>query len=569
MSARATTVIALLCAMGSTAAAAEVHTDPREVHACLPLGDDGRVVAATRGGLALIGADQRATVWTALDGLPGTRVDSLYGDGGRLWVGTEGGLAEVELAGSEMSIVGAYASESVRAIARHGGHVYVATWGDGVKRLARGRLVDVPLPGAAAERARVGDLIVHGGTLYAATAGHGVFALGDGGFAAIDTDLGDTIAWSLYSDGDDLVIGTVDGIFRHSAAGTRRIGNGDIRDIGSIDGDIVAAGFGSGFRRVDERVLRGVNAMPGDELFPQGLGAVDGLACIASHRGLWIRRGTSSWKRAVLDGPPSNDITDAVADGERLIVSTFDQGLAVLDGGTWRELDDELIDPNVNAIDFDGERLWVATSAGLTVIGDDGTVRLTKRDGLPSRHILSVTALRGGGALVGTTRGAALVHDGRAVPVEGERTMMRANVWAVAESADETLWLGTTRGLYRRPAGGEWRRLSTATGELRDDWVTAIALDGPIAYAGTYKGGVTRIDADGSVTQLGDGWVNPNGLTVVGDKLYASTMDGLLVGDGHTAQWTKSVPTPGIDTTSVLATDRGLVVTGRRGMVVL
>src|SRR5262245_1931086 len=77
----------------------DVLTDARDVRACLPL-EGGAVLAGTGGGLVLVRADGTALPpWTALDGLPETRVHALLLDGERLLVGTEGGLAEARLSG--------------------------------------------------------------------------------------------------------------------------------------------------------------------------------------------------------------------------------------------------------------------------------------------------------------------------------------------------------------------------------------------------------------------------------------------------------------------------------------
>lgn len=155
-------------------------------------------------------------------------------------------------------------------------------------------------------------------------------------------------------------------------------------------------------------------------------------------------------------------------------------------------------------------------------------------------------------------------------------------MWAIAETS-AGLWLGTTTGLYRGPAmpwtskGGSddeaavadpWRRLSVATGHLHDDWVTALLTRGDVVWAGTYNAGVTRIDGD-LATFLGGGWVNPSGLTWDGDRLLASTMDGLVTGDGQRATWTTTPALPGRDVTGAVRTGRTLWVATRRGLAAI
>jgi hypothetical protein len=146
--------------------------------------------------------------------------------------------------------------------------------------------------------------------------------------------------------------------------------------------------------------------------------------------------------------------------------------------------------------------------------------------------------------------------------------------WAVAESADGTIWLGTNVGLYYGK-GGAFRRVALATGDLADDWVTALAIRGSDVFVGTYAGGVTRLRPSGRAggalehAHLGGGCINPGGLTLMGDQLLAATMEGLLVrpaGDDR-ASWTvKAGATPGRDVTSARRVGDMLWVASRRGI---
>ena len=105
----------------------------------------------------------------------------------------------------------------------------------------------------------------------------------------------------------------------------------------------------------------------------------------------------------------------------------------------------------------------------------------------------------------------------------------------------------------------------------------ALESDGRSLWVGTYKAGVTRLDwnegaklADVTTHQLGDGWVNPGGLSYVDGTLYVSTMDGLFSGDGKAATWaSKRTAAPGKDTTAVAKVGDRLWVSSRRGLVTL
>lgn len=617
----------------------EVHTDTSRVHACLPTGDVATrapsgpgFLAATDGGLVRVGADGGIqAVWTALDGLPGTRVRAITRDGDTWWIGTESGLAHARVRGDRLEILATRRSKPIHALLRHGDSLYVGTWGDGVKRMkqratgAWGPLATIHVTGERHRaRARISDLVVHDGVVVAATAGSGLFALRGRRMRAMGGALSNAMVWSVESHGGALWVGTVDGLHVVRDGATRRIGDGDIRHVdasGQGRDAVRVATFGTGVRGVRGERLTGVRDIPTDVRFVHAYTRESNTrACIATHQGLWVETEPGRWTKAEVTGPPSGDISALAIFGDQLWVGTFDHGLAVYQGGRWHAIDDPGIDHNINGLAVSDERLWIATSAGLSVLplraADAGrtsegknpfrgirAARLDRRDGLPSRHILSVAALRDGGVVVGTTRGAVTIHDDRITVLGSKQGLAVKNVWAVAEGDDGWLWLGTTKGLYRARPGDGWRRFSVASGHLRDDWVMALSVAHGSVWVGTYKGGVSRLTVDASTnrsngdeptagdyraTVVGDGWINPGGLAWHGDTLYAATMEGLFIGDGTT--WIErrgereGLAAPGRDTTCVIAQEspvqsdgsearRGpstrLWVASRRGLVVM
>ena len=114
---------------------------------------------------------------------------------------------------------------------------------------------------------------------------------------------------------------------------------------------------------------------------------------------------------------------------------------------------------------------------------------------------------------------------------------------------------------------------------MRRPWVTALAVKDDRIVAGTYHGGITEftLPADGGGTiasaHLGDGWVNPGGLTFDGDRLLAATMDGLAIRTGasstSSSTWTIASGLPGRDTTAAVRAGTTLYVATRRGLAEL
>jgi ligand-binding sensor domain-containing protein len=560
-----------------------VHSDTREARACLPIATGGALVGTGGGLLELDAAGSVAATWTATDGLPGTRIDALVAIGGETWVGTDAGAARIEVDGTALKVAAAFPGKPVRDVARFGGKTYVATWDGGVRVAGAAK----PLAfagkktGDAAARARASSLAVIADELYAGTAA-GLFRLDSGALAAVPVEglAAGTAITALMADGDTLWIATPAGLFaRATDGGVRALGGGDLRDLALVGGEVVAAGVADGLVRVDRGRLVALAGAPRELAVAQTVAAAGDAVCAGGLGGAWLRGGPdAAWIAAArTDGPPANDISALAVDGDRLWVGTFDHGLAVYADGAWRAIDDADVDARVNAIVVEPRakkrsRVWVATANGLSMLDGDDVTRISRRDGLPGRGVLSLALLADGRMLAGTSYGAVIVDGGRVARL-GPKDATPEAVWAVAEDAAGMLWLGTTTGVYRgRETDATWARFSLATGALRDDWVTALAATDGAVLAGTYKGGVTRFAIAGdavTATQLGDGWINPNGLAFDGDRLLASTMDGLLVGDGTTAAWTTLAGMPGKDVTAAARLGATLFVSTRRGLAEL
>jgi ligand-binding sensor domain-containing protein len=298
--------------------------------------------------------------------------------------------------------------------------------------------------------------------------------------------------------------------------------------------------------------------------------------CAGGLDGLWTRRGDAWSHAAPRGGLPSNDISALAADGDTLWVGTFDHGLATFDGKRWTTIAG--VDPRIDAIVVAPDAIWVGTAEGLVALDRTGRIvqQYTRRDGLPGRSVLALARLHDGRIVVGSSNGAAIVDGGHLARI-GPRTSAAdkglGNVWAIAEDRDGSVWLGATTGLYHGPAlawsakdGGEvgaWDHRGVATGELRDDWVTAIAVGDDAVWVGTYKGGVARVR--NGTASIADGWVNPAGLAIDGDRVLAATMDGLMTIDRNGSSSTIS-GLPGRDVTAVARIGRTVWVATRRGL---
>jgi ligand-binding sensor domain-containing protein len=574
-----------------------------DARACQPLARGGFAVA-TGGGLAVVGQDGSTRTLTSIDGLPETRVHAVIEHGGGLWVGTEGGAAFVSLDGAAPRVTRTALTAPVHVVyASQGGAIYLGTRGAGVFRLAG--------PDAKPELLRSSVKGTHA-TAIAEKDGVLYVAFADGPLARLTGDLltgvdrspthGQSLAVVGGSAGSELVLGDLEGLYRvdtpppPSPAGVTSLASVDARGIASSGTTMLVATYGSGLMTGNTR-----GALHADPLVPKLARSVtvSGAArCVATTEGVYVAEGTSAtagaagaFHKVALGGPTSNDVTAVAANetGTRVAIGTFDSGASISEGGVLRRVRGLDRNETISGLAWQGERLWVATAHGLVRVDGDGSARrFTSHDGLPSSYTRAIHVLSTGRVLVGTDAGAAFVDGERVTPLlpfkKDEHVAIASPMhatWALASSADGTLYLGTAAGLYFGK-DGHFERASLASGDLEDDWVTALAVDGRDVYAGTYSKGVTRLRFDGetpagaqahtrTATQLGGGYVNTGGILVARGKLYAATMDQLLVrptSAATSAAWA-AMPNaaPGRDVTAVRFVGAGEIwVASRRGI---
>ena len=577
------------------ATAPRALTNLDDVQACLPLAGD-TLLLGTAGGLLLAsddGGEQR--VWTRLDGLPGTRIHALLREGQTIWIGTDGGLARMDLTSQQTRLVARCAP--VRAIARHRGKLVVGTWGDGALQLTGRRLTALSAPNVAARRdpatrarRRITALISAGGELHLGTAGAGLWKLTAGRrLVRHEANLPSPFVWSLALVKGELHVGTLAGLVRISPRSAEMLGPADGRALSvGHRGALLVGSYGEGLRLLAGRGR--LKPAPGwanlgNGSFVNTISTASGATCVGTRAGAWVKRGAAAARRVTLTGPPSNDISALAADGARLYVGTFDGGLAALERGRWRSI--RGVDRRVDVIAVQrapagGEAtLWVGTPRGLYRLRGGSVRRFGRADGLRHQHVHALAVLRDGALLAGTARGVVIVRGDTVEPITVKQGLPVASVWAAVEDRQGGLWLGTSRGLYHwSRALRRYTRYSVSSGHLKEDWVTALTLHDDALYVGTYNAGVSRLtrDAEGqwSAAHLGGGWVNFAGLSVVGKTLYAACMSGLYSlpleprasEAGSTARFVL-VPraAPGRDVTAVTPGPQGtLWVASRRGL---
>jgi ligand-binding sensor domain-containing protein len=298
-----------------------------------------------------------------------------------------------------------------------------------------------------------------------------------------------------------------------------------------------------------------------------------------------LRRGPY---RAVVDlgGMPCGDRIAALAtfDGA-LWAGSFDQGVCRYDGKTWTRFSgpDYLPSDMVNDLASDGERLYIATLRGLSVLHRDGQVeqrtqadcradrnancpwhtsvtgvavdpadgapwvvdtgaahrlvgprwgRRYKAAGVSSRKITRVAVRDGRVAIATVDQGLLLSPKGaRFTRADDQHGLADNWVMDVAYGDDGSLWAATcTRGLSRL-RGGRWTTFTAADG-LADDYTLAVQPIGDRTWVGTLRG-LTVFDPDGATHTLNthDGLAGDEVHAFVAWRghVYAATDGGISV----------------------------------------
>ncbi len=269
--------------------------------------------------------------------------------------------------------------------------------------------------------------------------------------------------------------------------------------------------------------------------------------------------------------------TDATG---RLWVGYFDRGLDVLtpDNTHASHVEDEhvfcvnriLLDAKTNTIN-------VATANGLVRFdsrsGSSGNEQqvLTRADGLIADHVTDVAAYRDGLALA-TPAGLTFLDPSGARSMYAFHGLVNNHVYALGVSGDELI-AGTLGGISVLEKGDVTANYTTATSNLKHNWITAVVPVGPEWMVGTYGAGIVGLDRSGHFRTFenssGPFEVNPNAMLVTTSYVLAGTLGkGLYLYDRQSGRW--SVIDQGLPSLNVTAlaagggyiyigTDNGLV----------
>ena len=302
---------------------------------------------------------------------------------------------------------------------------------------------------------------------------------------------------------------------------------------------------------------------------------LEGKLYAVAGDGLYSAAGPdASWRR-VLESQ-GGVLTDrnvsalAVDPAGRLWVGHFDRGLDILDAGATRPThleDNHLFCVNRIVFASDGRRSVVATANGLVLFDSSGRPQqvLGRADGLIADHVTDV-AFSPQGMAVATPSGLTFLDASGARSLYAFHGLVNNHAYTLAASGDR-LMVGTLGGLSVLDGGVVRASYTTSNSHLTHNWISAIAPTGEEWLAGTYGGGVLRLDSSGEWQAFpdlpGDLVVNPNAMLVTEAKVYVGTLDrGLFVYDRSSrrwSSWTSGLPSANV---TALVSSRGYLYVG-------
>ena len=249
----------------------------------------------------------------------------------------------------------------------------------------------------------------------------------------------------------------------------------------------------------------------------------------------------------------SNLVSALTIDSQaRVWAGNFRRGIDVLSSqGTQLAHMESETNREINSLTKDQATILVASSGGLLRFdsGLRATEQWSTKDGLLSNAVLQVARWDVDGEntrnpllAFATSKGLSLGARGKLRALTTVQGLPSNSLYAVLVQSRKT-YVGTLGGLAVVEDGRVSQVFKDTNSKLTTNWVTALCAVGPRIFAGTYGGGLFELNGSGDLrsfaTEVGRVVVNPNAMWSDGSRLFVGTLDGALVFEPASQQWTQ------------------------------
>lgn len=226
------------------------------------------------------------------------------------------------------------------------------------------------------------------------------------------------------------------------------------------------------------------------------------------------------------------------------VLSSQGTQLAHMESETNREINSLVNDQASNTI-------MAASSAGL--LRFDSNLRATEqwstKEGLLSNSVMQVArwGVEGENArnpflAFATGKGLSLGTRGKLRGLTTVQGLPSNSLYTVLVQGPK-IYVGTLGGLAVVEDGRVSRVFKDTNSKLTTNWVTALCAVGPRVFVGTYGGGLFELNGSGDLRsfapEVGRVVVNPNAMWSDGLRLFVGTLDGALVFEPASQEWTQ------------------------------
>lgn len=238
----------------------------------------------------------------------------------------------------------------------------------------------------------------------------------------------------------------------------------------------------------------------------------------------------------------------------RVWAGNFRRGIDVLNSkGTQLAHMESETNREINSLakDQSSETIIAASSAGL--LRFDSSLRTTEqwstKDGLLSNAVLQAARwdvdgenARNPPLALATSKGLSVGVRGKLRGLTTVQGLPSNSLYAVLVQ-NRRIYVGTLAGLAVVEDGRVSRVFKDTNSKLTTNWITALCAIGPRIFVGTYGGGLFELNGSGDLrsfaSEVGRVVVNPNAMWTDGSRLFVGTLDGALVFDPASQQWTR------------------------------